>query len=299
MSARPRGPVCSTRLGDDWIDLGTTCRARTAKPGPAGVAEAVVLAAARVLSPWKATFDKDHVYSRAPEAARKRDIDLRIISDDYARSSEISLKNPDYLKQLIVFASNGRQKVGTSAKKIQFFIVRGGGEGFLGQDMAKENAGRVRVAGTTTDGKSSLSFRFDNNDLIAVFDAGGGLIGAALLQRPLSIPGAWREKTANKVYDAWHNKGVSIYRNTNFDIPYLGLVVADGMKKTAWVDLHKQEATNGCIFIVDPATPGVDQPTLHDFEPRLIVDILAAIGKKPADVKGTIHLGTMRVVDLK
>lgn len=294
----PRAPICSTRVGDDWIDGGTLCRTQSAKPGPVGVGEALVVVAAAVLNPSKARFDKEHVYSRAPEAARKRDIDLRIIGDDYTRSSEISLTNAAYLKQLIALGSRGRQAVATSAKKIQFFIVRGGGEGFLPSDQASVNAGRVGIPGETTSGKAT-TFRFDNNDIIAVFDAKGGLIGASLLQRPLSIPGTWSEKTANDIYNAWHNKDVSIYRNTNFDIPYLGLVIADGMKKRGWVDLHKQEATNGCIFIVDPATPAIDEPKLHDFEPKLIVDILASIGKKPQDVKGMIHLGTMRVVDLK
>ena len=177
--SQPRAPLCSTRLGDDWIDLGTLCRTRSAKPGPAGLGEALITAAAGVLNPAKARFDKEHVYSKAREAARKRDIDLQIIGDDYGRSSEISLTNAAYLKQLIALGSHGRQSVGASAKKIQFFIVRGGGEGFLPLDHASLNAGRVSIPGETTSGKAT-TFRFDNNDLMAVFDAGGGLIGAAI-----------------------------------------------------------------------------------------------------------------------
>jgi hypothetical protein len=239
------------------------------------------------------------VYSKAPEAARKRDIDLQIIADDYSRSGEISLVNERYLKELIRLGSRGRETVKDSARKVQFFIVRGGAEGLLPPDMTREDASRVVFPGVTTGGATSPEFRFDNNDLLAAFDPKGKLIRAALLQRPLSITGSWTEKTANAVYNAWHNKQVSIYRNRNFDVPYLGLVVADGMKNRAWVDLHKQEATNGCIFIVDEDTPAMGSDELNDFEPKLIVDVLAAIGKKPADVRGAIHLGVMRVVDIR
>ena len=71
------------------------------------------------------------------------------------------------------------------------------------------------------------------------------------------------------------------------------------MKHRAWVDIHKQEQTNGCIFIVDPNTPKLGDAALDLFEPQLIVDVLAAIGKRPDQVRGTIWLGIMRVVDIK
>jgi hypothetical protein len=299
MGERVPGPLCSTRVGDDWIDLGTTCRSRSSKPGPTGVADVLVSVALNAVLPFKAQFDREHVYSKAPEAARKRDIDLQIIGDDYSRSAEIRLDNGDYLKELIRLGSNGKQKVGDSGRKIQFFIIRGGAEGLLAGDMAGKDASNVVFPGSTTSGKTSPEFRFDNNDLLAVFDPRGKLIGAALLQRPISITGIWSEKTANAVYDAWNNKDVSIYRNKNFDVPYLGLVVDDGMKKKAWVDLHKQEATNGCIFIVDPATPEYGTDELLKFEPKLISDVLASIGKRPEQVTGKISLGVMRVVDIK
>jgi hypothetical protein len=300
MSSRIPGPVCSTRVGDDWIDGGTLCRSLSGTPGPTAVAGAAGGALAFVArQPFKAQFDRDHVYSRAPEAARKRDIDLQIIGDDYRRSAEISLDNENYLKELIRLGSGGKQAVGAHAKKLQFFIIRGGAEGLLPADMAAKDASNVVVPGTTTDGGTPREFRFDNNDLLAVFDAGGKLIGAALLQRPVSITGVWREDKANAVYNAWHNKGVSIYRNANFSVPYLGLFVDDGMKGTGWVDMHKEEATNGCIFITDPDTPGLDTEELKTFEPKLIVAILASIGKRPDQVKAAIPLGTMRVVDIK
>jgi hypothetical protein len=55
------------------------------------------------------------------------------------------------------------------------------------------------------------------------------------------------EKTANAVYDKWNGKE-SPSRNTNFDVAYLGIVIDDGMKRKAWVDLHKQEATQQLHF---------------------------------------------------
>ena len=298
------GPLCSTRVGDTWIDGGTMCRSRSSTPGPVGVTDVLVATAAAVAagtSPLKAKFDREHVYSKAREAARKRDIDLQIIGDDYSRSGEIRLDSPDYLKALIRLGSNGKQSVSDHAKKIQFFIIRGGGEGFLHPSLAATDAGNFSSHSSTTSHKKSTS-RFDLNDVFAVFDPKGKLIGAAPLQRPISIPGMWTEKTANAVYNAWHNKEVSIYRNTNFDVAYLGLVIDDGMKHRGWVDLHKQEATNGCIFIVDPNTPKYDPKdttALDAFEPKLLIDVLASIGKRPEDVKGAIRLGIMHLVDIK
>lgn len=291
------GPLCTTRVRDQWIDGGTLCRSRSTKPGPVGLDDLIEFGKSN-LNPLKAQFDREHVYSMAPEAARKRDIDLQIIGDDYSRSAEIKIDNEKYLKELIRRASDGKQRVSDKAKKIQFFIVRGGAEGLLPASMATKDASNVLIPGSTTDG-ASFDFRFDENDLLAVFDPKGALIGAALLQRPTSITGIWTTKTANDIYNAWHNKDVSIYRNKNFEIPYLGLVVADGMKKRGWVDMHKQEDTNGCIFIVDPATPAVGTEELKTFEPQLLIDILASIGKSPDDVQGSIWLGVMHLVDIK
>ena len=91
-----------------------------------------------------------------------------------------------------------------------------------------------------------------------------------------------------------------IYANANFEIPYLGLGVNDGMRgKVATVDMHKQENTNGCIFIVDPNTPAVDDSKLGAFEPKLIRDVLANLGLGPADVGAKhIPLGIVRVIDV-
>ena len=67
----------------------------------------------------------------------------------------------------------------------------------------------------------------------------------------------------------------------------------------ATVDIHKQEATNGCIFIVDPNTPSIDDSNLGTFEPKLINDILASIGRTAKDTKGRVSLGVMHVVEIK
>jgi hypothetical protein len=63
---------------------------------------------------------------------------------------------------------------------------------------------------------------------------------------------------------------------------YKGVWVVDkdtGQKKFIKlnVDLHKEEGTKGCIFIVDPAkpvhTPAHTDETLSLFEPQFIKDI--------------------------
>ena len=99
-------------------------------------------------------------------------------------------------------------------------------DGRRGSHGARNGAGTARGG----PGNRKYVYRFDLNDLIAVFDPGGKPIGAALLQRPTSIKGGnWSEGTSNDIYNAWHNKEVSIYRNKNFDVEYLGLVIDDGM----------------------------------------------------------------------
>src|SRR6185436_19573195 len=79
MGDRTPGPICTARVGDHWIDGGTNCRTRVKRPGPVSLADAWPEGS----NPAKDRFDADHVYSLAPEAARKRDIDLQIIGDDY------------------------------------------------------------------------------------------------------------------------------------------------------------------------------------------------------------------------
>jgi hypothetical protein len=304
MNGRPPGPVCSSRLGFNWIDEGTNCLFRSASPGSLGFASSAFVSSGVfgpiAAYPWMVKYNVDHIYSTAPEAATKRRIDLQIIGGDYKRGSEVSLDNEPYLKKLVEIASAGKYVVGVSSA-FQFFIIRGGAEGFLPASMLGQDASNVELAGATTDGSSGLTFRFDNNDLLVVFDSAGALVSAARLERPLFITGIWSQKTANKVYDAWADKEVFIYKNTSFDIPYLGLGVKDGFRgKKATVDMHKQEATNGCIFIVDPSTPAIDDSNLGSFEPKLIQDVLARAGTSLASIgRKQVPLGVMRVIDIK
>jgi hypothetical protein len=147
---------------------------------------------------------------------------------------------------------------------------------------------------------------FDNNDLLAVFDSEGKLIGSALLKRPISIidpsekdPHVWTEGTANLVYDAWDGQPVTLYHNKHYDIEYFGLMIWDKLRLYArhkvMVDLHKQEKTNGCIFIVDPDTPKLSHTTqLNMFEPQLIKDIQDHIGARTKS-----NIGTMNVIEIK
>ena len=46
MADRIRGPICSSRLGPNWIDQGTLCRTRTSARGPLGFVMSLVMGAA-------------------------------------------------------------------------------------------------------------------------------------------------------------------------------------------------------------------------------------------------------------
>ena len=293
-NARNPGPVCSTRVGDQWIDAGTLCRTKTPSKLPAGYFPETVA---------KFNFDRDHAYSLAPEARRKRAIDLQIIGGDYTRSSEIRIDSEDYLKKLIAIASG--KPVSGNAKRMQFYVVRGGAEGLLPDDLRGINANRNETTWMGTDNKPGRTI-FDENDLIAVFAPDGTLISSARLRRPtlVTAPQGVHGDTANRVLAAWDNKNVFIYPSrVQGWIPYLGLAVDDGFRDGSankgnhvYIDLHKQEETNGCIFIVDPATPAVDADELRTFEPELIKKIIAAKGIDAAKLKGRVNLGTMKVV---
>jgi hypothetical protein len=251
------------------------------------------------------------VYSTAPEAARKRLIDEQIMGGNLANAARIDMNNEAYLKELIKLSSNGKKSVSASASGLQFFIVQGGGEGFLDPSYEGKDASRVFLGGgVTTSGAPGTAMIFDDNDLIAAFDQKGKLINSALLRRPIAItnPNIWTEGTANKVYEAWDGSPVGIYRNTNprFSIWYYGLWINDklGYYNKGWVriDLHKEEATNGCIFIKDPDTPPLSETIrLNAFEPQFIKDIQSHIGAKTKPNIGTMHMidiGTMHLIDI-
>jgi len=246
-----------------------------------------------------------HVYSSSPEATRKRLVDLQITGGDVAKEDKIDMDSEEYLKQLIKLSSKGKIEVSDNARKLQFFIIQGGAEGFLLPWYRNRDASNRVTGGATTGGAGGTSMRFSDTDLLVVFDAHGNLISSALLRRPIEIktpknPHFWTEHTATKVYAVWDGAPVSIYHNTNFSIRYYGLWMND--KKGYYtsghiqVDLHKQEATNGCIFIVDDKTPDYDEKhpaALNDFEPQLIKDVQKTVG-----AKSKTNIGIMRMVEI-
>jgi hypothetical protein len=246
-----------------------------------------------------------HTYSKAAEAGPKLQIDMAIVDGDVSNLAKIDMKSEAYLKELIAKASGGARTVKNAAKGLQFFMIKGGGEGFLDPSYFGTDASRVMTVSATTGSAGGVTMIFDNNDLLAVFDRTGKLIGSALLLRPIVItdpsrrnPHMWTEITANRIYDAWDGRPVNLYRNENFDIKYYGLRVDDSL---GWydsgrvrVDLHKQEATNGCIFIVDPNTPPLSDPAkLNLFEPQLIKDIQSHVGARTKSGIGTMGVITI------
>jgi len=250
-----------------------------------------------------------HVYSSSPAAPKKRMVDLQITGGDAAKEDKIDMHSENYLKQLIKLSSKGKIEVSDKARKLQFFIIKGGAEGFLDSSYRNTDANnQVESAGVTTTGAPGTSMRFSDTDLLAVFDTDGTLVSSALLRRPMWIhhPRIWSENAANKVYAAWDGAPVSIYHNRNrhWDIHYYGLWMNDkrGYYTSGHyqVDLHKQEATNGCIFIVDDNTPDYVPgntaaiAALNSFEPQFIKDVQQAIG---AQVKKNI--GIMHMVEIQ
>jgi hypothetical protein len=307
------GSTCTSKLGHRWIDSGTNPLTRMRPSTPLGMMTSMVFGALPA-DPLEAKYNAEHVYSKAPEAVTKRRIDLHIIGNDYRRGSEVSLDNEAYLRSLVQIASGA--PVGSVLNGLQFFNIRGGAEGFLPPSMLRRDARRVADVSSPTGGPAQASV-FDYNDLLVVFDDDGSLISAARLERPIAVPGYITESTANEVYDAWDGQEVFVYRNTNFDIPYIGLGVRDGFRygtrtPSRWkkgvtgevvIDIHKQEETNGCIFILDKATPEFtdkDHKKLDRFEPQLIKDVLAATGHTLASIGGgEVTLGVMHVIEIK
>lgn len=250
-------------------------------------------------------FEDRHIYSTAAASAAKRALDLQLLTENNA--SYIRIDNESYLRDLIRYGSKGKIEVRDKAKGLQFFIIRGGAEGFLWRDLAGQDASRYSVGGgATTTGEAGNVTVFDLNDLLVVCDGKGKFINSCLLARPISIatakrPKFWTERTAEKVYAAWDNRPVSIYRNTNFDIKYYGLWIDDSggyyRSGAVRIDIHKTEATNGCIFIMDAATPKyskANKEILSAWEPKIIKDIQAAVGARVQS-----GIGTMRMVDIE
>lgn len=237
-------------------------------------------------------------YSNAPEAAKKRAIDAKI-------GGAIDKNDEVYLKALIAGASNGSVTVNDKATSLQFFIVKGGGEGLLDVSYSGKDAGRMIQLGDTTSA-SGISMIFEDNDLMVVFDRKGALISSALLGRPVFVAPSTptshdglREITANRTYDAWDGRPVSLYRNENYNVKYYGLWIDDSLglyrSRQVRIDLHKEEDTNGCIFIKDDKTPSTAHlPLLNAFEPKFILDVQKSIGQKTKS-----HIGTMHMIKIK
>jgi hypothetical protein len=239
-------------------------------------------------------------YSTSSDGAKKQKIDAII-----SKSTKVDMNSSDYLKQLISACSKGKPGVVDHAKGLQFFIVKGGAEGFLAASFASLDASRRSInGGSTTPGTTATvqSKLVDDNDLLIAFDKTGKLISSAMLHRPLSIPGIWTEETANNVYNAWDNRPVGLYQNTHWgpkskyhDIAYYGLTVDDSKHYRrdgkAVIDMHKKEATNGCIFIMQDNTPPYsDKDALNAFEPKFILDVQSVLGSKVGDNIGTMHM---------
>ena len=87
-------------------------------------------------------YNSSHIYSKAPEASAKRAMDLEIMENDFANGDRIDMHSEDYLKELIKRASNGKFSVNGGSQGIEFFIVRGGGEGFLDPWYRDKDANR-------------------------------------------------------------------------------------------------------------------------------------------------------------
>jgi hypothetical protein len=258
-------------------------------------------------------------YSKSPAASIKRTYDVQIMDFDARNKDRVDFRKGDYIKQLIKLMSRNTVEVKALTHGLQFFFLMGGAEGFLdsgkfsGIDASREDSG-----GSTTSGGDGTRMVLDNTNLLAAFDGHGNFVSSALLIRPLSITvppppppdfHGWSEESATKVLPAWDNCPVNLYHNVNYEVKYFGLQVDDKENyyrgRHIMIDIHKQEDTNGCIFIVDDTTPPLPDDDdaadvqaaalkkLNDFEPKFIKDIQAKLGAKTA-----WPAGTMRVIKM-
>jgi hypothetical protein len=236
--------------------------------------------------------------------------------DDEIRKSGVAIDEHDekYLKELVRLSTDYASPVSDNTVGLQFFMIDGGAEGFLDSSYASRDPSHVKEPYNKTGW-----ITFDDNDLLMAFDGKGKLISSSLLRRPLSIiyPGvSWTEATANNVYNAWDNRPVRLYQNLNFTVSYYGLAIDDSVgyykgfavdKKSGKkvvvekvnIDLHKEEGTLGCIFIMDDSNPlyhftNVTDQMLSHFEPQFIKDIQKAVGGNTGTNIGTMHMLSIR-----
>jgi hypothetical protein len=268
------------------------------------------------------TVHPDHRhYSAAPEAATKRRFDEAITLAS-GRPWKLVQLGEDYFKSLIEMASGGQIRVKSAAPELQFFIIRGGGEGFLptnlpgGAPTASTNADDV-LQDRETPGGVVKQMRMDFNDILIAFGRSGELVDSVPLMRPRFIPRSPGDlgitaATAEGVYSSWDGRGVFVYRDTSFTnadgilIPYLGIAVDDpyrlGHPVLCPVDIHKEEGTNGCILIwgdIWSDTAPEDPIVLGMYEPRFTLRVLAAAGLDPATIgHSRTSLGSMRMITI-
>jgi hypothetical protein len=102
-------------------------------------------------------------------------------------------------------------------------------------------------------------------------------------------------------------KKVFVYRNaTSGWIPYLRLALDDGFRdgsankgEKVKIDLHKQEQTNGCIFIVNDKAPAVGTQDLAHLRAGADHENSRSRGLDEAKLeKGHANVGTMHVVTI-
>ncbi len=254
-------PLCVSRLGTDWNDAGTLCRSRSSRPGCVGLAEEALCRPSR-RDPF-ASIQRSTaalVYSKAKEAGWKRRFDEEMAGSGIQVAQTSGL----YWRSLIGCL------IGTRTCKesggIQFYLIRGGYEGFLTRSLMHVDANQVhwdgRKEGTT-----------DLNDALVILDTNGNCLGAFQLAVPNYYP-----RTARMVAGDWDGRAVFAYYNTNNNWNYYALAVLDRGKLPKWdpkvgkynywIDIHHKGGTYGCIEVVRSAFPGASN--FDSFVARII-----------------------------
>ena len=234
--------MCAYQLDEAWIDDGTMCRSQSSAPGPVGL----TLDRRRLRrDPFASALlgTAKLVYSKAKEATWKRSFDEEIA----AAGIQIVPTNGTYWRLLIRCLSEAR--VDCIVEGLQFFVIRGGYEGFLSKDLRLTDANKVHW-----DGREGTT---DLNDVLVVLDENGNYVGAYQLAVPNYYP-----RTAKMVATDWEGRAVFSYWNDTYS--YRGLAVLDRGKlprydpkvgKYAyWIDIHHKLGTLGCIEVAAGAS---------------------------------------------
>lgn len=119
MSKQPPGPLCSQRLGSEWIDTGTMCRSQSSSPGPTGLsptqrrqrAKALKAADARALIKVSLPLVLEHM-TREQIQRVQRVLDAAVLNPDIqneaselyrrsvvARSGALTQRNPRMVRR--------------------------------------------------------------------------------------------------------------------------------------------------------------------------------------------------------